>query len=227
MRKSPNSKTDSDWSPRIIGCRLIRQDLVVMFMRACKKLHRNKQLWQWLFAPAVFGTLIILLPTEATEGRLHVLGNIPQISRRNQQKLCLEMFLIGLFHYVKFSPHAVTMWEMSEVYEVFPRGVRLGMYAGCHRVHGLHQLPNCVIDNWGVNWQLRHTLTTIKRHKSMTFSRRWRSNARQKFSPAIFFHQRFFSPIIVGKLIFFAPNLLFLRILRQCRTFFAWYICKI
>ena len=130
-RKSPNSKTDSDWPPRIIGCQLIWQDLVVIFTRACKNNTENKQLWQWLFEPAGWHTLIILLPTEATEGLLHVLGNIPKISRLNQQKLCLENFFDRAIPLREVSPHAVTMWEMSEVCEVFPHGLRLGMYAGC------------------------------------------------------------------------------------------------
>ena len=47
----------------------------------------------------------------------------------------------------------------------------------------------------------------------MILSRRRRSDARQKFLPAIFL-----SPIVVAKFIFFAPNLLFLRILRQWRS---------
>ena len=76
----------------------------------------------------------------------------------------------------------------------------------------LHQLPNCVVDNWGVYWQLRYTLMTIKRHEAMILIRRRRSDARQKFSPAIFL-----SPIVVAKFIFFAPNLLFLHIWRQWR----------
>ena len=77
----------------------------------------------------------------------------------------------------------------------------------------LYQLPNCVVDNWGVNWQLRYTLMTIKRHEATILSRRRRSVARQKISPA-----SFLSPIVVAKFIFFAPNLLFLRILRQWRS---------
>ena len=44
----------------------------------------------------------------------------------------------------------------------------------------LDQLPNCVVHNWGVNWQLRYTLMPIKRHEAMTLSRRWSSDARQK-----------------------------------------------
>ena len=54
---------------------------------------------------------------------------------------------------------------------------------------------------------------TIKRHEAMILSRRRRSDARQKFLPAIFL-----SPLVVAKFIFFAPNLLFLRILRQWRS---------
>ena len=47
----------------------------------------------------------------------------------------------------------------------------------------------------------------------MILSWRRRSGARQKFSPAIFL-----SPIVVAKFMFFAPNLLFLRIWRQWRS---------
>ena len=44
----------------------------------------------------------------------------------------------------------------------------------------------------------------------MILSRRRRPDARQKFLPAIFL-----LPIVVAKFIFFAPNLLFLRIWQQ------------
>ena len=53
----------------------------------------------------------------------------------------------------------------------------------------------------------------MKGHEAMILSRRRHSDARQKFLPAIFL-----SPIVVAKFIFFAPNLLFLRILRQWRS---------
>ena len=48
----------------------------------------------------------------------------------------------------------------------------------------------------------------IKRHEAITLS-----DARQKFSLAIFL-----SPIVVAKLQFFVPNILFLRMLRQWRS---------
>ena len=77
----------------------------------------------------------------------------------------------------------------------------------------LDQLLNCVVDNWGVNWQLRYTLMTIKRHEAMALSLRWHFYARQNFSSAIFL-----SPIVVAKFIFSAPNLLFLPIWQQWRS---------
>ena len=45
------------------------------------------------------------------------------------KKGALRFFFDGVFRFREFYAHGVSPWETSELREVFPHGVRLGMYA--------------------------------------------------------------------------------------------------